>query len=313
MVESRKRTLYMVFPSDISPNPYNPRLIFDSEELKDLKQSIGKVGILVPLTIYENKKKFPKTKYVLLDGERRWRCALELGLRNIPANIIDEPEDVTQNILFMFNIHHFRKEWELFPTALKLEVLIKKLDTDSEATLSQFTGVSRSMIRRCKMLLWFPEKYRDILMGKNSKISTDFFIEIYSVAYRLSQEPEYSLPEKIKIFIDACINKFINGNISDVKEFRDMRKCMGYYENENQFTEFKNKVKEFIIKDNVSLENFAIPEVEEDRGRKNILKYISYLNENLKTINPDLISDISFLDQLKKLKRNLDRIIETID
>ena len=53
--------------------------------------------------------------------------------------MIDEPEDVTQNILFMFNIHHYRREWELFPTALKLEQLIKATGTDQESVLTSFT------------------------------------------------------------------------------------------------------------------------------------------------------------------------------
>ena len=132
-------TLLKISPEEISPNPHNPRLIFGPDDLNELKKSIGKVGILVPLTVYKNQRKFPKTAYILLDGERRWRCAQELGLETVPANIIDEPSDVTQNILFMFNIHHYRKEWSLFPTALKLKVLIEKLGTDSEATLFNFT------------------------------------------------------------------------------------------------------------------------------------------------------------------------------
>ena len=174
-----KKTLFKIPIDEIAPNPHNPRLIFDPQELDELKKSISKVGILVPITVYENAKRFPKAKYVLLDGERRWRCAKELGIEVISANIIDEPEDVTQNILFMFNIHHFRREWELFPTALKLEVIIKKLGTDQESVLSEFTWVKRSTIRRCKVLLWYPAKYRDTLTEKGGRISTDFFIELY--------------------------------------------------------------------------------------------------------------------------------------
>ncbi|MFN6084313.1 MAG: ParB/RepB/Spo0J family partition protein, partial [Fluviicola sp.] len=94
------RTLFNVKVSDISANPFNPRLIFDPDDLNELKKSISKVGILVPVTVYRNKKNFPKTPYILLDGERRWRCSQELGIDEIPANIIDEPSDDTQNILY---------------------------------------------------------------------------------------------------------------------------------------------------------------------------------------------------------------------
>jgi len=309
----RKKTLFMVSPLDISPNPHNPRLIFDEEELKELKNSIEEVGILVPLTIYENKRKNPPTKYILLDGERRWRCAKELGLKLIPANVIDEPKDVTQNILFMFNIHHFRREWELFPTALKLEVIIKKLNTNRESTLSRFTGVSHSMIRRCKMLLWYPIEYRNVLLQREGKISTDFFIEIYPIAYRLSHEEEFRYPDRIKIFIDKAMKKLLDNRITDVKEFREIRKCMAYYENIYRFNDFMSRMNSFIINDNILLEVFAVPDLEEDRTRRNIMKYVSYLNENLKSVNPGLISDVYFSEQLKMLKEILDNIIENID
>lgn len=313
MHKTKRNTLVNISPQDLSPNPHNPRMFFDEEELKELKNSIEKVGILVPLTIYENKKKVPSTKYILLDGERRWRCAIELKLKSVPANVIDEPRDVTQNILYMFNIHHFRREWELFPTALKLEVLIQKLGTDSESTLSSFTGLTRTMIRRCKMLLWFPEEYRNTLLRRDSKISTDFFIEIYPICYRLSQEAEFRYPQGIKLFIDICIGKFLQGLVSDVKEFRDMRRALAYYEGIGRFGDFKSKIRDFACESSASLEIFAVPDIEEDRTRKNIIKYVSYLNETLKTVNPNLISDIYFVDQLRELQKNLYKIIENID
>jgi ParB family transcriptional regulator, chromosome partitioning protein len=303
----------MVKPSDISPNPHNPRLIFDASELDELRESINKVGILVPITIYINKKSSPKTNYILLDGERRWRCATDLGLSAIPANIIDEPKDVTQNILFMFNIHHYRRDWALFPTALKLELLIKQLQIDNEKALSNFTGVSPSMIRRCKALLWFPTKYRSMLMEKGGKVSTDFFIEIHAASYRLSQEAEYYFPEGIEKFIDTCMSKFLNGFIVDVKEFRDIRKCMAFYDSHNDFDKFKQLISEFVTKKKTGLEIFAVPDIENDTMRKNIIKYVSYLNENCKSINPELLSDVIIMDQLKTLNAILEELIEKID
>jgi len=307
------KTLREIKVSDIAPNPYNPRLVFGPSELNELKNSISKVGILVPLTVYENTKNFPKEKYIILDGERRWRCSTEIGLESIPANVIDEPKDITQNILFMFNIHHFRKEWALFPTALKLEIIIDKLGTNSETVLNEFTGVSRSTIRRCKTLLWYPKKYRDILMEKGGKISTDFFIELYPVAHRLSYESEYKFPDGIERFIDSCIEKFKEQkHFSDVKEFREVRKSLGFYEKSNNFQEFVRKVNEFTNSD-IGLEIFASEDLEEEINKKNILKNISYLNANLEGLNANLISDLFFEDQLKQLQKRLNEIIESID
>jgi ParB/RepB/Spo0J family partition protein len=310
---SDNKTLQQIPVENISPNPHNPRLIFDPKDLEELKGSIAKVKILVPLTVYRNTKNYPKTEYVLLDGERRWRCAKELGFETVPANIIDEPKDVTQNILFMFNIHHFRKEWALFPTALKLEVLVDQLETDNESVLSGFTGVPKQTIRRCKALLWYPRKYREVLSEKSGKISTDFFIELFPIANRLSYEDEFSFPLGTEKFIDACIAKFTEQkHIHDVKEFREMRKSMGYFDKTSNFPEFIKSVATFINSD-VGLEIFASADIEEEQTRKNIIKYVAYLNASLENINVDVISDFSIEEQLKSLRDKLQQILETID
>ena len=57
-------------PQEIERNPDNPRIIFHQDELDALQESIRQQGILVPLTVYED-----KSKLFLLDGERRWRSA----------------------------------------------------------------------------------------------------------------------------------------------------------------------------------------------------------------------------------------------
>lgn len=309
-----RKTLFEIPVSDITRNPHNPRLFFDELGLSELKKSIEKVGILVPLTLYENNKKTPKEKYILLDGERRWRCAKELGFEKVPANVIDEPDDATQNILFMFNIHHYRKEWELFPTALKLDVLMKKLDSEQEAQLANYTGLSRTMIRRCKKLLWYPKKYRNTLMDRDRKISTDFFIELYPIAFRLSAEEGFYYDDGLMNFVDGMIDKFKIGEvITDVKEFREIRKAMAYYEKTDSFDTFKKKIVTFVSDQNLGLDIFASADIETDKAIKNIQKYIGYLSANLETIDPELISDFYLVDQMMKLKILLEKIIDEID
>src|SRR2546427_11415008 len=120
--------LARISPKEIRPNPQNPRLLFDPEPMEILRKSISKVGILVPLLVY---KKLSDGKYVILDGERRWKCALALELPDVPVNVIPEPTTI-QNILTMFNIHNVREQWEITPTALKLEVVMRVLKTDDE-------------------------------------------------------------------------------------------------------------------------------------------------------------------------------------
>src|SRR5438105_1505710 len=91
--------------SDLEPNPHNPRVLFDPDPMETLRENISRVGILVPLTVYEKAR--TKGKYVILDGQRRWICAQNVGLETVPANIVAEPSTF-QNIVTMFQIHKLR-------------------------------------------------------------------------------------------------------------------------------------------------------------------------------------------------------------
>lgn len=151
-------------PSEIEPNPENPRLIFREKELLDLEASIAENGILVPLTVFRSAS---KNSYVLLDGERRWRCAKKLGLHNVPIIVQPEPSQL-QNIMMMFAIHNARTDWDPLPTALKLQKLEDLYadtegHTPSESQLAQLASLSRGEVRRLKNILRLPRPYLDII------------------------------------------------------------------------------------------------------------------------------------------------------
>lgn len=69
----------------IQPNPYQPRLEFDSQTLKELAQSIIQKGVIQPITV----RRFGKGEYQLITGERRVRACSEAKINFIPAYIIE--------------------------------------------------------------------------------------------------------------------------------------------------------------------------------------------------------------------------------
>src|SRR2546426_1345404 len=163
---------------DVRPNPHNPRRLFDEGPMTVLRDSIKKLGILVPITAYRapGRRQASTTTYVLLDGERRWRCAQELALEVIPAIVVQEPTE-EQNILTMFHIHNVREGWQLMPTALKLQTLMKRLQETNERQLAELTQLSISQIRRCKILLTYPKKFQNMMLAPQSeRMKADFFI-----------------------------------------------------------------------------------------------------------------------------------------
>lgn len=93
----------MEVPIDqIKPSPYQPRLTFD---LEDIKGSIMRDGILVPLTV---RKK--DGYYELIDGERRWRIAKELGYETVPCTIIEADDESADRMTWKVNT--LRKDYE---------------------------------------------------------------------------------------------------------------------------------------------------------------------------------------------------------
>lgn len=159
----------------IVPNDSNPRLDFPQQELDRLAESIDQEGILVPIVVYPRDDKF-----VLVDGERRFRCARELGLPSVPAVITTErsEQDVLQQ---MFNIHLIREPWRDIPTAVALERLASaiKEETDEEPTdneLRERTGLSVDRVRQLRYVMTLPEEWRDYI--RSGEIPLNFFWEL---------------------------------------------------------------------------------------------------------------------------------------
>ena len=221
-----------ISPDKIDKNPENPRLVFNQTELDALLESIGEVGIQVPLTVFRSSKN--SGRYVILDGERRWRCAQKLNLSDIPALIRSEPSAL-ENILIMFNIHNVRENWALLPTALKLRQIRDIIEKDqpgkipSDGEISTMTGVRPAQVKRAFELLELPQSDLDRLMSelekprRDQKISEDFYIE----ALRATKTIERHKPEVFKEFgrnniVQALVKKYDDKVIKNLVELRDI-------------------------------------------------------------------------------------------
>lgn len=85
----------------ISPNPKQPRTVFDEGALKELMVSIKEVGILQPPVVRE----VSGGRYELIMGERRYRAAKAVGLKTIPVIIRQTPDNELLREALIENIH----------------------------------------------------------------------------------------------------------------------------------------------------------------------------------------------------------------
>ena len=207
---------------DIAPNPHNPRRLFDEEPMKVLEESIAKLGVLVPITVYipDPSVRTGET-YVILDGERRWRCVQALGEHTVPAIIVAQPTDA-ENILTMFHIHNVREGWQLMPTALKLKTLMDRLHETNERKLSILTKLTISQVRRCKILLTYPKSIQNLMLAPPSeRMKADFFIEMDRIRRPARQEKWNPWVERGDLtVVTLLLDKYEMRTIKAVTEFR---------------------------------------------------------------------------------------------
>ena len=90
-----------VLIDDISPNPRQPRTVFDETALKELIASIKEIGILQPPVVRQTSS----GKYELVMGERRFRAAKAAGLKSIPVIIRQTPDNELLREALIENIH----------------------------------------------------------------------------------------------------------------------------------------------------------------------------------------------------------------
>jgi ParB family chromosome partitioning protein len=222
-------SLQEIPPDRVHPNPDNPRLVFLEDEMRELMDSIKEVGIKVPVSLYQDGQ-----KYVLIDGERRWRCAKRLNLSAIPAIVQPKPTKL-ENLLMMFNIHNVRVDWDPMPMALKLrevsELLEKQGQDTSAKKLAAVTGVPLASVRRALDLLDLPQKYQNLLLKEAQKpraaqrIKADLFIEIYKSLHTVERHAPEVLTEVSKPqYVDSMVRKYVDGVIDNVVAYREVSK-----------------------------------------------------------------------------------------
>lgn len=107
----------------IVPDAEQPRKDFNAEKMFSLRKSVDKLGIKSPISVM----KIEGGKYMIIDGERRYRTALELGLKKIPA-VIEEEMNETDRLVVQFNIQEQHAEWSPLEKAQAITKLAERLD-----------------------------------------------------------------------------------------------------------------------------------------------------------------------------------------
>ena len=312
MAEQKKLTY--VNPDSIVKNPDTPRIIFREEELDALMRSIEQVGIQVPLSVYEKNKNF-----VLIDGERRWRCSMKLGLSEVPVIIEPQPTPLN-NLLMMFNIHNVRVQWDLLALAFKIdkvrELVKKERNIDlSKKDLADLTGVSTSTIARCDDLLALPENYQELIWKElekpkgEQKYTEDLFIEIKksikTVEKYLPEITDEHSPEEL---LDTFFKKYESGVENNRVRFRDISKIARGEIVGIPREKILNTIEKYVTQDNYTIDEAFQDSVAEAYSERTTERKLFDILTILK--NTNTLEEIEELrDVLIDLKYQINRLL----
>jgi ParB family chromosome partitioning protein len=131
---------------DISPNPRQPREVFDEESMAELVASIHQVGLLQPVVV----RPVDGDRYELVMGERRWRATQQAGLLTIPAIVRETGDDELLRDALLENLH--RAQLNALEEAAAYQQLLEDFGCTHDE-LAQRIGRSRPQISNTIRLL----------------------------------------------------------------------------------------------------------------------------------------------------------------
>lgn len=154
--EPETQNVLQLDPSQVDPNPYQPRKRFPIGELEELKTSVAKEGILQPILVRQ-----VGDRYQVVAGERRLRAAQDLELKGIPGILVDVPDERLLEMALVENIH--REDLNPIELAEAYRQLMEARSWTQD-TLAQQLGVGRASVSNTVRLLELSEDMQEALI-----------------------------------------------------------------------------------------------------------------------------------------------------
>ncbi|KAB3531877.1 ParB/RepB/Spo0J family partition protein [Alkaliphilus pronyensis] len=160
--QKKNEKIQLIDINKIYPNIHQPRKDFDDEGLNELAESIKIHGIIQPIIVSKR-----ESGYMIIAGERRWRAAKKIQLKELPSIIRDYQEEQLVKIALIENIQ--RQDLNSIEEALAYRQIINDYKVKQEQ-LADALGKSRPYIANTLRLLQLDD--RVIEMIKSGKLSS---------------------------------------------------------------------------------------------------------------------------------------------
>lgn len=202
VVPTQKQTIPL---KDVRVNPYQPRITFDEEKLKELSSSIQEHGVFTPILV-----KKALRGYELIAGERRVRAARMAGLSEIPAMIVDFTDEQMMEIALLENIQ--RENLSVIEEAKGYANLIERLHYTQEQ-MAKRVGKSREHVANTMRLLRLPDAVQQMVV--------DGLVSMGHVRALLSLEHDDIMAMAKKIVKDGLSVRAVEKIVQDMRRKQD--------------------------------------------------------------------------------------------
>ncbi|MGD6967777.1 nucleoid occlusion protein [Rossellomorea vietnamensis] len=145
--------------SNIVPNRFQPRTVFNEEKIEELSRTIHTHGIIQPIVLRQS----DENQYEIIAGERRFRAVQMLGWETVPAIIKNMSDTETASVALIENLQ--REELSPIEEAVAYGKLLELHNLTQEA-LAQRLGKGQSTVANKLRLLKLPEEVQEAVLAK---------------------------------------------------------------------------------------------------------------------------------------------------
>ncbi len=220
------------------PDPYQPRQVFDPIEMDLLKKSVQTKGILVPLIV----EKYENGKYLVVDGERRFRVATELKLKNVPVEICD-PMSPSDRMVMRFHLQDQHASWSPFDRARAISFFKNEQKLDNIQT-GELLGLNPNTVKHWVSILLLSKRSQEIAINKRLPFS---YLEKIARLTQLYLEISKDGNEKIE---SKLIEKLDRKELSNNQHFSILLRLFSKGEADKSLLKFldnRQTIKQFML------------------------------------------------------------------
>lgn len=271
--KTRKDFIFWIEIEKIKPNPYQPRKDFNDEALESLGESIKKYGMLQPIIVNKIEKKSERGisyEYQIVAGERRWRAAQIIGLKQVPVIIHEQSNREKLEIALTENVQ--RKNLNPIDKAEAFDRLRAEFGL-LEKEIAKLAGMSREAIANSLRILSLPfeakkalrensisEGHARALLGsRDAKLIKELLEEVIANGYSVRETERRvkernagagakksfvkKIPQMVNEFLERKVKQILNSENIKIEKRKNSIQVTMNFKSEEEMNEWLKKLR----------------------------------------------------------------------